>query len=154
TTVRPSVQADPQSQSTVTVPEGFQAVAAKLLPWWAEATPEQQQLVLEDMALAHQADALSPEDYCADPMPLAEHMATVLEERQRRGLTLPQAQPQEPAAAPQAEPKPTEQQQRADVDAKAQKRVESQAKDIAERWQKYDVRQTSGLVDLGKRCDE
>src|SRR5262249_54979619 len=119
TTVRPSVQAVPQTQSTITVPEGFQAMAAQLLPWWAETTPEQRQLVLEDMALAHQADGLSPEDYCADPMPLAEHMATVLEERQRRGLLLPQSQPQEPAAEPQADQKPTEQ-QRAEVDARAQ----------------------------------
>jgi hypothetical protein len=129
--------------------QDYAAIAARLLPWWSEATEEQRQLVLHDMAQAH-ANGLEPEAYCQSPMPLAEHLANV-QEHLAQQTTNPTLAPEQTTPPEQ---KPTEQQQRAEVDARAQKRVEGQAKDIAERWQKFDARQTTGLVDLGKRCDQ
>lgn len=51
-----------------------QEAAARLLPWWKDATQEQQAAVLADMAGALASDGLSPEVYCEEPCPLADHM--------------------------------------------------------------------------------
>src|SRR5438105_3085025 len=73
----------------VQVPEGFESLAARMLPWWGQLTALQRQMVLEDMAGAYHSDNLSPEEYCADPMPMENHLATVLEQRAELGLPIP-----------------------------------------------------------------
>src|SRR5262245_15855604 len=73
----------------VQVPEGFESIAARMPPWWGQLTALQRQVILEDMAGAYHQDNLPPEEYCADPMPMEQHLATVLEQREELGLPIP-----------------------------------------------------------------
>src|SRR5688572_15062895 len=53
----------------------------RLCPWWADATPDEQALVLADMDYAVNVDGLSPEAYWENPMPKDEHLANVPDAR-------------------------------------------------------------------------
>lgn len=136
-----------RTQPQVPIPEDFPGIAARLLPWWSEATPEQQHAVLEDMALAH-ADGLAPKAYCEQPQSLADHLACVNEERQQRGLPPIPA----PAAAVPAQVQIAEE-HAAEEEAKARDQADSTLKATVRAYRKGEHAYRAGLLESGRLAD-